>query len=716
MKERVLSTFQQTVGLFKQGRTDEVVAGCNLLLQMDPVFDPAKKLLSKLRNPALPIDVDALVPVARDERSPMEQAREAMAARDFQRVVHLTSQVLTEDLLNDEARILGDDAREKLEASPFVDQFVRKAEQSLSGGNAAAAKMELQKARSLDPTHPEVVRVAKILEARDTAPARPAAPPPSFVVEETPSPRGGRSAAQAADFGFTFEEDKPAEASFTNFSFNTPASTDFSFDAPAAPSAPPKPDSPFGGFSFDATPATPTPGAPIPPPPGASEFDFATASVVANEDDQRKIDQYLVDGDRAFDAGDYSQAIDLWSRIFLIDVTNDQASDRIDRAKKKRREIEQRLEPILAAGIEAFERGDTEKAHAELSEVLRIDPRNPSAQEYLNRLAETVPGGGAPAAPKTHVPPPPPDEPFASDLFDDALSIGSGFEGPLVPPDPDAARSASVAAKGKPKAAPAPSAERKLPLGLIAIVLGVLVLGAGGWFAWSRMSSSEVESAGEGERIIGRATVLAKNGRYDQAIALLRDIKPGDPKHNDAMLMIADLQKKKSTSAQLIDGVPAGQYYEQRVAAARSAFAAGDYTAAKSAFEQAMRVKGLPPDLKTQYDTAAQQASKLDAAKALFAERKYSEAIASLQPLLAADPQNASIQRMIADAHFNLGAMALQEERIPDAIRELDEVLKVNPNDELARRSKELAVRYNGEPKDLLYKIYVKYLPLRAGI
>jgi len=49
------------------------------------------------------------------------------------------------------------------------------------------------------------------------------------------------------------------------------------------------------------------------------------------------------------------------------------------------------------------------------------------------------------------------------------------------------------------------------------------------------------------------------------------------------------------------------------------------------------------------------------------------------------------------------------------AVRELDEVLKMDPNDELARRSRELAVRYKGETKDLLYKIYVKYLPLRAG-
>jgi tetratricopeptide (TPR) repeat protein len=708
VKERVLSTFQQTLGLFKQGRTDEVAAGCNLLLQMDPMFDPAKKLLNKLRNPALPIDVDALVPMAapRDQRSPMEHARAAMAARDFQRVVHITSEILTDDLLNDEARILGDEAREKLEASPFVEQFARKAETSLAGGNVASAKMELEKARALDPTHPDVVRVGQAIAARDTAPVRPVAPPPSFVVEEPKPAAGGRSASQAADFGFTFEEEKAPEVSFSNFSFDTPAATDFSFDAPSAPAAP-KQESPFGGFSFDSKPAA------TPPPPGGAEFDFATASVATTDDDQRKIDQYLADGDRAFDTGDYSQAIDLWSRIFLIDVTNDQASDRIERAKKKRREIEQKVETILAAGIEAFDRGDTAKAHAELSEVLRLDPRNTSAQEYLDRLGETVPGKPAPSKP--YIPPPPPEERFGGDLFDDELAIGGGFETPLIPPDPGAAAAASASAKAKAKAAPAPSGGRKLPLGLIAIVLGMLALAAGGWFVWSRMSTEEVQAADEGAQIIGRASMLAKNGRIDQAIALLRDIKPGDPKHNDALVMIADLQKKKSTSAQLIDGIPAAQYYDQRVAAANAAFAAGDYTAAKAAFEQAKRVRELPPDLEAQSIAATQQASKLDAAKALFAERRYSEAIASLQPLLQADPQNVSIQRMIADAHFNLSAMALQEERTADAIRELDEVLKVNPNDELARRSRELAVRYNNEPKDLLYKIYVKYLPLRAG-
>ncbi|MND07968.1 hypothetical protein D3C83_302920 [compost metagenome] len=48
-----------------------------------------------------------------------------------------------------------------------------------------------------------------------------------------------------------------------------------------------------------------------------------------------------------------------------------------------------------------------------------------------------------------------------------------------------------------------------------------------------------------------------------------------------------------------------------------------------------------------------------------------------------------------------------------DAIKSFDEVLKEDPNDDLARRSRELAERYRDQPRDLLYRIYVKYLPLR---
>src|ERR1700730_18359402 len=89
VKERVLSTFQQALTLYKQGRTEEVVQGCGLILRMDPMFDPAKKLLEKAKNPAAAIDVDSLTPTT-STAAALQQARQAMAARDFQRAVNIT--------------------------------------------------------------------------------------------------------------------------------------------------------------------------------------------------------------------------------------------------------------------------------------------------------------------------------------------------------------------------------------------------------------------------------------------------------------------------------------------------------------------------------------------------------------------------------------------------------------------------------------------------
>src|SRR5438445_451078 len=83
-----------------------------------------------------------------------------------------------------------------------------------------------KKARALDSEHPAISRVAESLAAPQPAAGFTSGPSPSFVVEAPPpaAPAAGRGAAQAADFGFTFEEDKPAadEPAFGAFSFDTP--------------------------------------------------------------------------------------------------------------------------------------------------------------------------------------------------------------------------------------------------------------------------------------------------------------------------------------------------------------------------------------------------------------------------------------------------------------------------------------------------------------
>lgn len=714
VKDRVMSTFQQTLALHKQGRRDDVISGCNLMLQMDPSFEPARKLLDKTHNPSLPIDVDHLLS-AGGGAAAMEQARQAMTARDFQRAIQITTEILTDDLMNDEARVLGDEARDKLEAAPFVDQFARKCDQQLAAGNIPAAKADLEKARSLDPTHPDVIRIGREIVAREamaapSAPA-PAAPAtggfsagasPSFIVDDASKQQSStRGTAQASDFGFTFEEDKTPAAGagggFANFSFDTPAA------APAAPAP--------GGFSFDT---------PAPAKPAGGEFDFATAAITTTPEDQRKIEQYLTDGDRAYEAGDYQQAIDVWSRIFLIDVTNDAASERIERAKGKRREIEDRVEILLASAVTAFERQDKARARADFAEVLRIDPNNTTAQDFMERLTDTAVEGGAFGAETPYIPPPP-EKPLNLDYLDDESSFSSDA---LMPPSPGQARPSALDEEEEEEVAPKkaakkevkkakPAAARKLPMGAIAAVLALLVLGGGGWFVWNRFMSKPETDPAATQAIFTRAATLANRGQYDQAIKLLQNVQPTDPEHDKALEMIADLQKKKSSAAQLIDGKPAEQFFDEKIAAAQAAFDAHDYGAAKAEWEQAMRVKPLPPDAKADYDAAAQQVAKLDAAEALMKERKYTDALVALQTLREQDPTNVTIRRMISNAHFNLGATALQEEKLDEAIRQFDEVLKISPDDELARRSRELAQRYEGQPKDLLYRIYVKYLPLR---
>ncbi len=721
VKERVLSTFQQALALYKQGRGEEVVQGCTLILRMDPSFDPAKKLMEKAKNPDSPINVDSLL-VIQPSGEPMTEARNAFAQRDFQRALDITTELLTQDLMNDDARVLNEKARERMEAQPFIEQFAKRVDQSIASGNVASAKTDLEKIRSLDSEHPLLARLEQSIGHGGS---------PSFVVDNAvQAPPSGRGTAQAADFGFTFEEEKPKEAPAAAFGFNNPSmspfSTDtgtvapispsggFSFDAPVAtPAPPPKPAPPAGGFSFDTPPPSPSPfggggfsfDAPTAAekPPASGEFDFATAAVTTSPDDQAKVQQYLSDGDRAFEAGDDQQAIDLWSRIFLIDVTNEEASSRIEKAKGRKRDAEGKVEGMLAAAVQLFDRNDKPGARDRFLEVLRMDPNNATANDYIERINTSMPARSAGLEPP---------DPGSNDVFADDLSTEGSYEGPASTPAPAPRAGAIPSPKktvaAKPAAAPA---KKSIPMVAIIAVAVLLVLG-GGWFAWSKFSKPAADPAAT-EAVFKQANTLAQKGQYDSAIAMLQDVKPEDPLHDKALSLIADLQHRKTQTAELIGGRPAAVVFQENLANGKAAFEAHDYDAAKRALDAAARIKALPPDMKAMYDTAAQQVSKLDAAKTLFKEQRYQDALGNLQQLAVQDPQNTSIKRIIVDAHFNLGASALLEERLPDAIKEFDEVLKNDPSDDLAKRSKGLAERYNGQPKDLLYKIYVKYLPTR---
>lgn len=636
----------------------------------------------------------------------LKKARAALASRDFQLAVRLTNEVLAADPANESARLMAEEAQSKIEASPFVEQFAKKCEQQVAAGNTDGARTTLERARALDADHPAIPRMQQLISSGGAPAGFNFDSGPSFVVDNPSGSPPGRSTAQATDFGFTFEEAAaPAAPASSGFSFDSGESIGGGFSFDETPSAPAAGD----GFSFDP-PGSPAGFASLEKQPASGEFDFSGAAMQTSPEDQAKVDQFLAEGDRAFSEGDYQKAIDVWSRIFLIDVTNDQASERIEQAKAKRKEAEQQSEATLAAAIQAFERKDFDSARVKFAEVLQEDPNNATAQDYMDRLTESVAEGGAPAVEMPYNPPSQSSK--YDDMFDED-ELGVAGSAAVRPPEPKAAPAGK---KGAAKKTPAKTAAKKpLPMGLLLGVVGVIVLLGGGWYVWSTFLSKPDYDPAATEAILKRAGDLAQQGKYEMALAALQEIQPDDPQHDKALMMIADLQQKKSTATQSFNGKPAAVYYKEQLDLAQTALGTHDYVGAKTAFEQAMRVKPLPPSEKAQYQAALQQVQKLDAAKHLFAERKYQEALLNLESLAQQDPSNRNIQRLIIDAHFNLGAIALQEERLTDAVREFDEVLK-HGDDELARRSRELALRYEKQTRDLLYKIYVKYLPLRQGV
>jgi tetratricopeptide (TPR) repeat protein len=698
VRERVAQTFRQTVDLFKQGRHDEVRAGCDLMLKMDPLFEPAKRMLDKLNNPFASVDVDALLAsVSSDDSGPVAEARSAFASRDFRRVMEICGSVLASDPANAAARELGAAATEKLESEPFVMQFVEQARNEIAAGRLDAAKSALDKAASLDEDHPAVTGTLASLEAAksgggfippfDSASAfaspaeEPTAAPSgfdfssAFVVDSpapaAPPPASAPSAAQAADFGFTFEEEQKAAAPSASF-----AAPPKAFEPPAAAS----------GAVFDGA--------------GPTEFDFTTAAVDLSPDDAAKIKQYLAEGDAAYGKQDFQKAIDLWSRIFLIDVTNDEASQRIELARKKRLEVDQQIDDLMVAGTLAFEKKDNATAREKFEEVLRLDPTHFNANEYLEKINDLQSGGVAPSEPARQMPH---AAPALDDLYDDYQSSDE-----MLSP---AEGVAAAAATGRVKTAAPAARSSKKGIPKIALIGGavalVAILAAAAWFMLAPKGPKFDPAATQAE--FDRAATYAGHGEFDRAIDVLKAINPEDPMHNKALELIADYQGQK---AQAHDKAAQADY-DARLTKAREAFAIKNFLEAKAQYESASAIKTLSPEDQANYQIATQQAAKLDAAQVLFKEGKYVESIAALEQLLVEDPENVSVRLLLANAHFNLGRSLLETGQLKQAGEEFNKTLEFNPQDELAQRSKEFAERYDGEQPDLLYQIYVKYLPTR---
>src|SRR5262249_874835 len=196
-------------------------------------------------------------------------------------------------------------------------------------------------------------------------------------------------------------------ASFTEI--GSPAVDDRSFSL----------DPPSPGEEALVPPPPPTPDLFLTPEAGASASDLLGA---ASDDEEarnadREIGRLLKQGDDVSKKGDRQQAIEIWSRVFLIDINNAEAVTRIEKARQEMAEEGRLVGDLLKKGRDSFEAGDRETARQIFLQAQALDPDEATARFYLERIEKegSEPLPARPAAPAPGPSPPTPrEEDFSS--------------------------------------------------------------------------------------------------------------------------------------------------------------------------------------------------------------------------------------------------------------------------------------------------------------
>ena len=678
---------------------------------MDPQFEPGRQLLEKAKDPMAAIDLDPVIARYQAQESLnvdecLIQAIELFNNREFSRTLEVLSKVMAVDPSNAEARDIMGRAQEKMEAMPFVQQFVKKAQTLAYEGDATEARKQVIKGLALDEGNPDLMAIQAQLDGAGGSAAEepgmfelpPGLAPGTPTLETAGAPPAGSVAEDEEPGMFSL----PPEISPATPVVEPPADAllpdeppSFAFEAPAPepvpPQAMPPPVAEENPFAFaDAVPAAvPVPPAepdllssmPAPPsePVPELEVDGGRAPVPAANAQDEKIRTLLADGDRAMMQNEYQEAIDIWSRIFLIDVHSEEASQKIEGAKRLLAEQDRQIEEMFNLAVGLFNQGKKAEARAKFEEVLGLEPHHLAARNYVRQLddeeGKTKPAQAMPEA--------------AHPEIEEVL--------PTIP------QVAVVRDEEKPK--------RKLWLP-IAAVLGVMVLLVAGWFflgGGSGLGKSPVNAAAT----IAQAEALYSQGKAAEAQAELMKVPPEDALYGKALSLLTTYRSgPRKKPVDTIGGRPAEQVAAEWRDQAYQSYQAKNYELAKEYYTKVAGIRPLSLEDKAFLDDINSTLEAITVGRSAFDTGNFDQAIATLQPIYDRD-RVVQARDILVKAHYDRGVNALREENLGQAEPDFQAILKLDEGDEMAKKNLRLIQRYKDANKDLLYRTYVKYLKPR---
>jgi tetratricopeptide (TPR) repeat protein len=261
--------------------------------------------------------------------------------------------------------------------------------------------------------------------------------------------------------------------------------------------------------------------------------DIRTLSPEKVADRDAKIESLLLAGLDHYFAGDYAQAIDVWTRALFLDRTHPRARAYIERARSAMAEQQRESEELLHNGVAAFERGDIGAAQQLLKAAVERGGAHDVALAFLTRIDRIV--AAAPSAPPE-------------------------VATPVRPPFP-----ATV---------PSPAGAGPRWSGILFVFVLLTVTGAVA-VTWDELrtlvsgasSGLETESAPvrsvqdplvvprSGETAIERARALAASGKLYDALRAVELVRPTDPLRADADKLKADIQRELLAHHGSADGI-----------------------------------------------------------------------------------------------------------------------------------------------------------------
>jgi hypothetical protein len=240
-------------------------------------------------------------------------------------------------------------------------------------------------------------------------------------------------------------------------------------------------------------------------------------------DDDVRIEQLLVSGLDHYFAGEFDAAINLWTRVLFLDRTHDRARAYIDRARSALAEEQRQTEALVHQGLDAFDRGDVDRARSLLSRALDRGAPQEVPLGVLGRI--------------------------------DRLDVTPTS---LQTPAPRRARGSDVRRGG---ADPAPS-RRAGRIWWLAGATGLAALAAAGFLAWTPelvparfpvatprqvvipLDSPPVTPPTTTEVYLTRGRHLFETGRLRDALAELDRVPAGDPLRSEADRLRGSIQRE----------------------------------------------------------------------------------------------------------------------------------------------------------------------------